>query len=57
MNIVEINNNNRREYGLTSRAARGLQDQVPAVKTGKFLALLLKICNTEKVIIFFPIFI
>jgi len=52
MNNIEINNNSRRQYGLTSRAALGLQDKVPAVKAGIFLAFLLKICNTEKYSLF-----
>jgi len=42
MNNIEINNNSRRQYGLTCRAARGLRDQVPAVKAGISLAFLLE---------------
>lgn len=53
MNNIEINNNSKRQQGLTSRAARGLQDQVPAVNAGIFLAFLLETCNTEKIFPFF----
>jgi hypothetical protein len=56
MDIIAINNKSRRQYGLTSRAARGLQEQDPAVKAGIFLAFLLKACNSEKNIPFFLIF-
>jgi len=54
MNVVEINNNSRRQYGLKSRSAGGLQDQVLVVKADIFLTFLLKTCNTEKI---FPFFI
>jgi hypothetical protein len=53
MDTAEIYNNSRREYGLTSRAARGLQDQVPVLKADKILRFLLKTCNIEKKFPFF----